>query len=70
MNGVTMNPLFTLVRDSHYVAVVKNGNRESVAFGRWLPLSKRAAMQYVQSTGRIGDHRVIMRKTAKRAGLL
>lgn len=67
---VLMDAPFRLVRDEHYVAVRTSGKTERIEFGRNLPLTKRAAMQYVKSTGHIGDFRVIMRKTARKAGLI
>jgi hypothetical protein len=67
---ILMSAPFMLVRPNHYVAVEVTGKRERVVFGARLPLTKRAAMQYVKSTGRVGDHKVIMRKTAQRAGML
>ncbi|HEY6019859.1 MAG TPA: hypothetical protein VIY48_08115 [Candidatus Paceibacterota bacterium] len=65
-----MMSLALSLRPNHYVVTVGEGKRERVVFGYTLPLTKRAAMQYVKSTGHIGDHRVIMRKTATRAGIL
>lgn len=62
--------LVSTLRPNHYVAVEITRKGERIAFGYSLPLSKRAAMQYVKRTGRIGDHKVIMRKTAVRSGLL
>lgn len=58
-----------LVRPNHYVVVVPNGKGERVEFGAFLPLTKKAATQYAAKHCK-GESRVIMRKTAKRAGIL
>ena len=63
-------PAFMYVKPDHYVAVQKTSKSEKVTFGQFLPLSKRAAMQYIKATGHIGSHRVIMHKTAVKAGLI
>lgn len=60
--------LVSTLRPNHYVVVTGEGKRERVAFGYSLPLSKRAASQFARTMG--VDTRVIMRKTAVRAGLL
>ncbi len=65
-----MLDLLSTLRPNHYVVVNHAGSRERVVFGWTLPLTKRAAMQFIKSTGHIGDHKVIMRKTAHRAGIL
>lgn len=65
-----MNAPFTLVRSNHYVVVEATRNGERVVFGQWLPLSKRAAVQYAARHMDKRTHRVIMRKTAIRAGVL
>jgi hypothetical protein len=57
-----------LVRPNHYVAVEVIGKRERVVFGANLPLTKRAATQFAKTLK--GESRVIMRKTAQRAGML
>lgn len=67
---ILMHPPYMLVKPNNYVVVSGSGKSERVVFGARLPLTKRAAMQYVKSTGRVGDHKVIMRKTAQRAGML
>lgn len=64
-----MNPPFTLVRPNHYVVVEAKGNSERVVFGQFLPLTKRVANSFAKLHVR-GEFRVIMRKTASRAGLL
>jgi len=64
-----VSPLRPLVRPDHHVAVRRSPKGDKVVFGFILPLSKKAAMQYVKSTGHIGDYRVIQRKTATREGL-
>ena len=56
------------LRPNHYVVTVGEGKRERVVFGYTLPLSKRAASQFAKTL--TGDSRVIMRKTAMRAGIL
>ncbi|WPH58153.1 hypothetical protein SEA_LUCKYSOCKE_204 [Streptomyces phage LuckySocke] len=61
-----MAPPFTLVRSDHYVVTTGEGVKERVSFGRFLPLSKRAAGQYARSHG----GRVIKRTTATRTGLI
>lgn len=61
-----MNAPFTLVRDSHYVVTTGEGNRERVTFGRFLPLTQRAAKQYSKTHG----GRVIKRTTARKSGLI
>jgi hypothetical protein len=58
-----------LVRPNHYVVVVPHGKGERVEFGAYLPLSKRAASQYAHAHVK-GEFRLIMRKTAKREGIL
>ncbi len=65
-----MNAPFTLVRDDHYVVTDMSGKSETLAFGQYLPLSKRAASQFVKATGRVTDFRVIKRTTARRLGLV
>jgi hypothetical protein len=59
----------SVIRPNHYVVVETEGKRERVAFGIFLPLSKRAASQYAKAHVK-GEHRVIMRKTAIREKLL
>ena len=61
-----MNAPFTLVRPDHYVVTTGEGNRERVTFGRFLPLSKRAAGQWA----RVHGGRVIKRTTAGKSGLI
>jgi hypothetical protein len=60
--------LLSTLRPTHYVVVVPSGKGERVEFGRTLPLSKRAASQFAKTLK--VDTRVIMRKTAVRAGML
>lgn len=62
-----MNAPFTLVRPNHYVVTRTTNNNERVVFGQFLPLSKRSASQFAATLK--SDTRVIMRKTAERAGL-
>ena len=62
-----LNMLSTL-RPNHYVVTQGEGKRERVVFGYTLPLSKRAASQFAKTLK--GESRVIMRKTATRAGIL
>lgn len=57
-----------LVRPDHYVVIKVDGKRQTVVFGAFLPLTKRAASQFAKTLK--GEHRVIMRKTAKREKLL
>lgn len=59
-----MNAPFTLVRDDHYVVTSDKGER--ITFGRFLPLTKRAAGQWA----RVHGGRVIKRTTAKRQNLI
>lgn len=71
MNTITpalplMNSPFTLVRDDHYVVTTGEGNKERVSFGRFLPLSKRAAGQWA----RVHGGRVIKRTTARKSSLI
>lgn len=61
-----MNMPFTLVRPDHYVVTMGEGKRERVTFGRFLPLSKRAAGQWAKKNG----GRVIKRTTAQRSNLI
>lgn len=61
-----MNPPYTLTRDSHYVVTTGEGTKERVSFGRFLPLTQRAAKQYSKTHG----GRVIKRTTARRSGLI
>lgn len=61
-----MNAPFTLVRSDHYVVTTGEDSKERVTFGRFLPLSKRAASQYARSHG----GRVIKRTTATRSNLI
>lgn len=61
-----MNAPFTLVRPDHYVVTTGEGSKERVTFGRFLPLSKRAATQYSRTHG----GRVIKRTTAARSSLV
>ncbi|APC46282.1 hypothetical protein HWB05_gp020 [Streptomyces phage BRock] len=61
-----MNSPFTLVRPDHYVVTMGEGQKERVTFGRFLPLSKRAAGQYARQYG----GRVIKRTTAQRGNLI
>lgn len=69
-----MSAPFMLVRPNHYVVTAGNlKGRERIVLGLTIPLSKRAAEGYVKGLpgGRAnGDYRVIMRKTAQRAGML
>lgn len=65
---ILMSAPFLLVRPNHYVVTQTSGKGERVVFGQYLPLSKRAASQYASTVQ--GDTRVIMRKTAQRAGIL
>lgn len=60
--------LLSTLRPNHYVVTQGEGKRERVVFGWTLPLSKRAASQFAKTL--TGDSRVIMRKTATRAGIL
>lgn len=60
--------LLSTLRPNHYVVVAGEGKRERVVFGYTLPLSKRAASQFAKTLR--GETRVIMRKTAQRAGML
>lgn len=64
-----MNPPFMLVKPNNYVVVSGNGKGERVVFGARLPLTKRAANSFAKAHVK-GESRVIMRKTAVRAGLL
>jgi len=64
-----MNPPFMLVKPSNYVVVSNNGKTERVVFGANLPLTKRAANSFAKTHVK-GEFRVIMRKTAQRAGLI
>lgn len=61
-----MNSPFTLVRPDHYVVTSGKGQKERVTFGRFLPLSKRAAGQWAMKNG----GRVIKRTTAQRSSLI
>lgn len=61
-----MNPPYTLTRDTHYVVTTGEGTKERVSFGRFLPLTQRAAKQYSKTHG----GRVIKRTTARRSGLI
>lgn len=61
-----MNAPFTLVRDDHYIVTNMSGKQERAVFGRFLPLTKRAATQYSKQHG----GRVIKRTTARKAGLV
>lgn len=61
--------LLSTLRPNHYVVTVGEGKRERVVFGYTLPLSKRAASQFAKTHVK-GEFRVIMRKTATRAGIL
>lgn len=61
-----MNAPYTLVRDTHYVVTLGEGTKERVSFGRFLPLTQRAAKQYSKTYG----GRVIKRTTARKSGLL
>lgn len=61
-----MNAPFTLVRDSHYVVTTGEGTKEKVSFGRYLPLTKKAAGQFA----RVHGGRVIKRTTARKSGLI
>ncbi len=61
-----MSAPFTLVRDDHYVVTTGEGTRERVTFGRFLPLSKRAAGQFA----RVHGGRVIKRTTARKSSLI
>ncbi len=65
-NAPVMAPPFTLVRSDHYVVTTGEGSKERVTFGRFLPLSKRAAGQFARTHG----GRVIKRTTAARTGLI
>lgn len=60
--------LLSTLRPNHYVVTVGEGARERVEFGRTIPLTKRAASQFAKTLK--VDTRVIMRKTAVRAGML
>lgn len=61
-----MSAPFTLVRPDHYVVTTGEGQKERVTFGRFLPLSKRAAGQFAKKYG----GRVIKRTTATRSNLI
>jgi hypothetical protein len=61
--------LLSTLRPNHYVVTVPTNKGERVEFGAYLPLTKRAATQYANKHIK-GEFRVIMRKTAKRAGIL
>ncbi len=61
-----MSAPFTLVRDAHYVVTLGEGDKERVSFGRFLPLTQRAAKQWARTNG----GRVIKRTTAARTGLI
>lgn len=61
-----MNAPYTLTRDSHYVVTLGEGTKERVSFGRFLPLSQRAAKQWAKAHG----GRVIKRTTARKSGLI
>lgn len=61
-----MVPPHTLLRDEHYVVTLGKGSTDRVVFGRYLPLTKRAATQYSRTHG----GRVIKRTTARKSGLL
>lgn len=65
MNTMVMNATHTTVRDDHYVVTVPKGEGERISFGRFLPLTKRAASQHAKQHG----GRVIKRTTARKAGL-
>lgn len=60
--------LLSTLRPNHYVVTVGEGKRERVVFGYTLPLTKRAASQFAKTL--TVNSRVIMRKTATRAGIL
>lgn len=60
--------LLSTIRPNHYVVTTGEGKRERILFGYTLPLTKRAASQFAKTQS--VDTRVIMRKTAVRAGLL
>ncbi len=61
-----MNLPLTLVRPDHYVVTVGEGGKERVTFGKYLPLSKRAAGQWA----RVHGGRVIKRTTARKSSLI
>lgn len=61
--------LLSTLRPNHYVVTVGEGKRERVVFGYTIPLTKKAANSFGRKHVR-GEFRVIMRKTAQRAGIL
>lgn len=65
-----MNAPFTLVRDDHYVVTQGASKGERVVFGGFLPLTKRAATQYLKGLPSTLNHRVIKRTTARKSGLI
>lgn len=65
-----MNLPFTLVRDDHYVVTKEGSKGEHVVFGAYLPLTKRAALQFLKSQSSTLGHRVIKRTTARKAHLI
>jgi len=65
-----MNAPFTLVRNDHYVVTQGTPKGERIVFGAFLPLSKRAATQYLKGLPSTMNHRVIKRTTAQRQNLI
>jgi hypothetical protein len=62
--------LIDTLRPNHWVVTEYTKRGERVVFGAWLPLSKRAAIQYIKGLGDPARHRVVMRKTAQAKGIL
>ncbi len=65
-----MNAPFTLVRDDHYVVTRYTRKGEVLEFGAFLPLTKKAASQYLRTVRDSHLCRVIKRTTARRTGLI
>jgi hypothetical protein len=55
-----------LANDSHYLVTKGTGTRERVEFGRYIPLTQKAAKSFVKSHG----GRVIKRTTARKLNLI
>ena len=58
-----------LANDSHYLVTNGAGDRERILFGRFIPLTERAARGYLRVTQK-GSGRVIKRTTARKLGLI
>lgn len=63
-------PAVMYARPDHWVVTRYTSKGEQIAFGRALPLSKKAGMQYLRNVPNSGDYRVKMRKTAMTSGLI